>query len=387
MEKLYYQIPYVKEFEAEVLSCKEGKQGYEIALDRTAFYPEGGGQPSAVGSLNGVLVKAVYERGDAIWHVTEAPLAVGTRVHGCLDWEAHYRNTQQHSGEHIVSGLIHASYGYDNVGFHMGREEMTIDLNGVLSWEQLMEVERRANEVIYQNLPIEITYPSEEALKQLSYRSKKELSGPVRIVTIPDVDCCACCGTHVERTGEIGVIKFLSLVNYKGGVRISMLCGSPALEDYRNKTDQTLALSALLSAKPDRIVFAVERLKKELAETESAFLCLRKEWMELKAAHYPQAAPLLVVFEPDLDPVSVRQYCNLLMEKEKGGVCCVCSGSEKTGYAFCIGSKQIPLREAGKRLNAALHGRGGGSLQMIQGTFYAAEAEIRDAVTREFCGE
>lgn len=384
MEKLYYQIPYVKEFEAEVLSCTKGKQGYEIRLDRTAFYPEGGGQPSDTGTLGGVFVTFVHEQGEEILHQTERPLEPGTRVKGVLDWEKHYSNTQQHSGEHIVSGLIHAAYGYDNVGFHMGREEMTIDLNGTLSWEQLMDIERQANEIIYQNLPIEVSYPSEEERKRLDYRSKKELNGLVRIVTIPGADCCACCGTHVERTGEIGLIKFLSMMNYKGGVRISMLCGIQAMEDYRKKTEQTLALSALLSAKPDALVAAVERLKKEAAEKENEKIRLRKEWMELKAERCPQETPLLLVFEAELEPVFVRQYCNLLMETGKRTVCCVCSGTQKAGYSFCMGSFNVNVKEAVQRLNAVLHGRGGGSSQMVQGTFYASETEIRDAVQREF---
>lgn len=384
MEKLYYQFPYVKEFEAEVLSCTEGKKGYEVVLDRTAFYPEGGGQPSDTGMLGGVRVTAVYERGEDIIHCLERPLVTGTKVMGILDWETHYINTQQHSGEHIVSGLIHAQYGYDNVGFHMGREEMTIDLNGTLTWEQLMEIEKQANAVVYANVPIEITYPSAEELERLEYRSKKELSGLVRIVTIPGADCCACCGTHVERTGEIGAIKFLSMMNYKGGVRISMLCGIKAMEDYRRKTDQMLALSALLSAKPEAVLSAVERLKKEAAEKESELICLRKEWMEWKAALYPQTDSLLTVFEAGLEPVTVRQYCNLLMESKKGSVVCVCSGSDESGYSFCIGSPAVKLRESVKRLNAKLNGRGGGSDQMVQGTFYAAESQICEALKGEF---
>ena len=384
MEKLYYQTPYVKEFEAEVISCTEGKKGYEIILDRTGFYPEGGGQPSDTGSLNGVSVNAVHERGEAIVHYTEGPLVPGTKVHGVVNWEDRYSNMQQHSGEHIVSGLIHKYYGYDNVGFHMGHEEMTIDLNGTLTWEQLMEIEREANEIVYANLPVQVTYPSREELDALDYRSKKELSGQVRIVAVPEADCCACCGTHVERTGEIGAIKFLSMIHYKGGVRISMLCGSKAMEDYRKKTDQTLALSAMLSSKPEAITEAVERLKKEAAEKDSLIIRLRKELMERKAESYPEGAPLLLIFEEGMEPVSVRQYCNLLMESGKGQVVAVCSGTEEAGYSFCVGSLSVNLREAGKKLNAELNGRGGGSPQMIQGTFYASREKISEVFGQTF---
>ena len=384
MEKLYYQIPYVKEFEAEVLSCTEGKKGYEIVLDRTGFYPEGGGQPSDTGMLGGVRVTYVQERGEAIVHYTDAALEPGQKVKGVVDWEERFSNMQQHSGEHIVSGLIHRKYGYDNVGFHMGREEMTIDLNGLLTWEQLMAIEGEANAVVYANLPVEETYPSAEELKVLDYRSKKELTGEVRIISVPEADCCACCGTHVEKTGEIGAIKFLSMIHYKGGVRISMLCGSKAMEDYRRKTEQTQALSALLSAKPELITDAVERLKKENTEKEGTIIRLQKELMGLKAEKYPQGAPLLMVFEDEMTPVLVRQYCNLLMESGKGTIVCVCSGTEENGYSYCAGSLCVNLREAAKELNIALNGRGGGSPQMIQGTFFSSAERIEKVFLQQF---
>lgn len=384
MEKLYYKRPYVKEFDAEVMSCVPGKKGYEVILDRTAFYPEGGGQPSDTGILGTAAVTYVEERGEEIIHHTSDPLTPGERVSGTIDWEPRFSNTQQHSGEHIVSGLIHKHYGYDNVGFHMGREEMTIDLNGVLTWEQLMEIEKEANDLIYQNLPVIESYPAEEELSSLEYRSKKELSGEVRIITYPKADCCACCGTHVERTGEIGVIKFLSMIHYKGGVRIAMLCGKKAMDDYRKKTEQTQALSFLLSAKPDAITDAVERLKKENAEKEASVIRLQKELMSLKSKQYPEQEGLLLVFEEGMSPVTVRQYCNLLMEERKGTVVSVCSGTEESGYQFCLGSLSVNLRDEAKQLNKELNGRGGGSPQMIQGTFFASEERIREVLEAHF---
>ena len=384
MEKLYYQMPYVKEFEGKVLSCTQGKKGFDIVLNRTAFYPEGGGQPSDTGTLGGVRVLEVHEKGEEVIHTTDGPLTVGETVKGVVDWETRFTNTQQHSGEHIVSGLIHKHYGYDNVGFHMGHEEMTIDLNGTLTWDELMEIEREANEAVYEDLPVRIWYPSEEELKELDYRSKKELTGAVRIVEYPGADRCACCGTHVGRTGEIGAIKFLSMMNYKGGVRISMLCGAKAMEDYRRKTQQTLTLSSLLSAKTDAIVQAVERLKKEGEEKEDTIGRMWRELMALKAAQVPEGAPLLLMFEEGLSPVQVRQYCNLLMEEKKGETVAVCSGREEDGYSYCVGSTVRNVRDAGKELNAVLNGRGGGSPQMIQGTFYASQQRIRECFSLVF---
>lgn len=383
MEKLYYQLPYVKQFEAKVLSCEKGKKGFEVILDRTGFYPEGGGQPSDTGMLGEGRVLEVHEKGEEIIHYTDREVQAGRTVAGTVDWDGRFSNMQQHSGEHIVSGLIHGRYGYDNVGFHMGHEEMTIDLNGLLTWEQLMEIEKEANEVVYSNQQIAVTYPTEEELAELDYRSKKELAGQVRIVEIPGSDCCACCGTHVERTGEIGAIKFLSMIHYKGGVRISMVCGAKAMEDYDRKTDQATAISNLLSAKPDRLAEAVERLKNEAAEKDAQIGALTRELFALKAEKYEAGQKLLLVFEDGLLPVQVRQFCNLLLEEGKAGTAAVFSPDGRGGYNYCAGSRVIDMKEAGKTLNAKLNGRGGGSSQMIQGAFAASEEEITE-VFKEF---
>lgn len=378
MEKLYYQLPYVKQFEAKVLSCEKGKKGFEVILDRTAFYPEGGGQPSDTGMLGEARVLEVHEKGEEIIHYTDLEVQTGQTVTGIIDWEGRFSNMQQHSGEHIVSGLIHGRYGYDNVGFHMGREEMTIDLNGSLTWAQLMEIEKEANEVVYSNQYIAVTYPTEEELAELDYRSKKELTGQVRIVEIPGSDCCACCGTHVERTGEIGAVKFLSMIHYKGGVRISMICGAKAMEDYDRKTDQAIAISNLLSAKPDRLAEAVERLKNEAAEKDARIGALTRELFALKAGKYEEGQKLLLVFEEGLLPVQVRQFCNLLLEERKAETAAVFSPDGRGGYNYCAGSRVIDMKAAGKMLNAKLNGRGGGSAQMIQGAFASSEEEIKE---------
>lgn len=269
MEKLYYQAPYVKEFEAVVVSCEEGGQGaYEVVLNRTGFYPEGGGQPADVGKLllqepkegdpDQVQVKDVHEKHGKIIHYIDVPLKAGTGVIGVLDWEKRYSNMQQHSGEHLLSGLIHKHYGYDNVGFHMGSEEVTIDVNGILTMEQAKALEREANMLIYANVPVTESYPDPEALHKLEYRSKKALSGQVRIIEIPGGDICACCGTHVLGTGEIGMIKITGLMHYKGGVRLSILCGMRALEDYEKKQKAVTEISNLLSAKTGQVAEAVE---------------------------------------------------------------------------------------------------------------------------------
>lgn len=377
MEKLYYEDPYLRSFDARVVSCREETDRFEIILDRTAFYPEGGGQPSDTGVLGGVRVLAVHERDGRVVHDADGPLAEGIRVTGELDWEPRFTNMQQHSGEHIVSGLIHRKYGYDNVGFHMGSEEMTIDLNGILTWEQLTEIEQRANEIVYENHPVLVTYPSEEALKAIDYRSKKELSGQVRIVTVADADVCACCGTHVARSGEIGIIKFLSMIHYKGGVRISMLCGKKALLDYEKKVEQTQALSVLFSARPDSITQAAVRMKEENGELSQTLAGAMAQLMELKAERLMPGEEPVLIFEETFTPVQIRKYCELLLEKEKTPLALVCARKAEGEYYYCGGSRSIDMKELGKNLNKSLDGRGGGSSRMVQGTFGREAAAIQ----------
>ena len=375
MEPLYYQTPYVKEFDAIVTACRPAKHGFEVELSQTGFYPEGGGQPSDTGRIGEVHVTHVEEKHGVVVHETDAPLEVGSTVHAAIDWEQRFSNMQQHTGEHIISGLIHAAYGYDNVGFHMGHDEVTVDLNGPLNWEQLKEIEKKANAVVWANLPVQVTYPGEEELKTIDYRSKKELTGQVRIVEIPGADICACCGTHVDYTGEIGVIKVLSLMNYKGGVRISMLCGKKALLACERRVEQASEISALLSAKVEEIVEAVRRQKEELSEEKAAGIALTRQLMDLKSDSYPDSDKVLAVFEEPFSPVQVRQFSNLLMEKGKGAVTVVFGGG-KDGYSYAAASRTQDMKAFSQRLNQALNGRGGGSAQMAQGSVKASREEV-----------
>lgn len=377
MERLYYRTPYVRSFDAVVVSCKEGQHGYEVILDRTGFYPEGGGQPADTGELGGRRVLDVHEKQGEILHYMDGPLEIGSRVHGTIDWDRRYTNMQQHSGEHLLSGLIHRHFGYDNVGFHMGEREVTIDFNGPLTIEQAEETEREANRMIYENLPVNQLYPTEEELHNIEYRSKKELSGQVRIVEIPGGDTCACCGTHVERTGEIGIIKVTGMINYKGGVRMTMLCGYPALLDYEKKLSQVTKISNLLSAKPDTIVEAVERMKQENADKEYLVNQLYLQLFASKAEKFPERGGWLVVFEEQLTPVQLRNYCTLLYEQKKGDVVLVCS--EKDGrIQYALGSAIQDMRTVSRELNGLLNGKGGGSALMAQGTWETTRQAVLD---------
>jgi len=379
-EKLYYLDSHLFTFDAAVLDCRAEKNGYSVVLDRTAFFPEGGGQLADTGILGGVRVLDVHEREGEIRHYTDAPLPVGERVTGTLDAEQRLRRMQNHSGEHILSGLVHGAFGYDNVGFHMGAECMIIDFSGELSWEQLMELETEANAVVRQNLPMHIWFPSEEELKTLEYRSKLELTENVRIVEIPGVDRCACCAPHVERTGEVGVIKILDSQRHRGGQRVSVICGMDALEDYRARQESVTDISRALSAKRSEASQAVRRILNEQQQMKERLDALSMALVGYMAAAEPETAGNILVFDDALGEIAQRELVNLLMEKA-GGFAAVFCGSDADGWRYIIGSLRCDLRAGARAINAAIDGRGGGKPQMIQGSARAARAEIESRLS------
>ena len=376
MKKLYYDSAYIKEFDANVISCEKGKKGFEVILDQTAFYPEGGGQPTDTGVLGGIAVLEVHEKNGEVIHYLEQPLTVGERVHGEIDWEKRFIHMQEHSGEHLVSGLIHAKYGYDNVGFHMGADEVTIDFNGLIEWDDLMEIEKKANFMIWDNLEIYADFPAKEELDVLDYRSKKELTGDVRIVKIPGGDICACCGTHVMRTGEIGLVKFLSMIHYKGGVRISLLCGKRAMEDYEKKRDQVQKVSNLLSAKPGEIASAVEKMKADITKLQEKLAESYRELIEHKVGTFEESEERIYLLEPEFGAVQLRQMVNRMIEEKKGKTVLALSGNCDRGFLYVMGSQSEDMRLLSKELNTLMSGRGGGSVQMAQGTFFTSEEQL-----------
>lgn len=383
--RLYYQTPYVKSFMCTVERCEASGKGTWLAvLNQTGFYPEGGGQPSDTGTLNQVPVLSVHEQGEEILHELASPLEPGTLAEGVIDWQKRYDNMQQHTGEHILSGLVHRRYGYDNVGFHMGAGEVTVDFNGIMTAEELDGLEDAANQMVYDNVPVHTLYPSNEELPSIDYRSKKELSGQVRIIEIPGGDVCACCGTHVENTGEVGIIKIRGMIRYKGGVRISMLCGRRALLDYRERLKDGIRLSNLLSAKLHLVPEAVEKLKNDCQDREMEIGRLYGQLLELRAGQYPESSSPLAIFEEGLNMVQIRRLSTLLYEQKKGSVVMVCSGNGTEGeYQYALGSSSMDMRALSKDMNGKLHGRGGGSSLMAQGTFRASRQSITDVFQEE----
>lgn len=383
-EKLYYQDAYCKSFTAIVRECRSGKTGYEIILDRTAFYPEGGGQPGdrgvlKVGSGEGaeecILVSDTIEKEGRIIHITDRPLTPGMTVTGELDWLHRFDLMQNHSGEHIVSGLIHKKLGCSNVGFHMGEDFITVDFDAEFTQEDMREFERQANEIIWNNDETDIRLYRKEEIADLEYRSKKELHGQVRIVTFPGADICACCGTHVKRTGEIGLIKLLSLQKFKGGVRMEMLSGRRAFSYVTELCSQNHQISVALSAKPLETAGAVARLKEAAANDAFRMMALEKELFSQKADQLKDAGNVLLI-EEGLSADSVRRLAVAVMES-CGGRCGVFSGDDEHGYKYAIGEKDGDLRDFVRKMNASLHGRGGGKPFFVQGSISCSRDDIR----------
>lgn len=376
--RLYYEDVYTKEFTATVMECREEKKGYRVILDESAFYPEGGGQPSDYGTLGDARVSEVHEKDGELLHYTDKSLKTGETVVGKINWEHRFDLMQQHSGEHIVSGLIHEKYGYDNVGFHMGSDVITIDFNGPLTEVQMAEIEQKVNQKIWENSEVEITYPTAEELEELPYRSKKELTGKVRIVRFPGADLCACCGTHVSHTGEIGMVKLLSVVKFREGVRMEMLCGKRVL-DYLNMVgEQNHKVSVQLSAKPDRTAEAVARMQEENFRLKGIVLRYEEEMYAAEAKKWENAGNVLL-FKEGMEADSVRKLTDAVMNTCKGR-CAVFSKNADGSYKYAIGECDGDLRSFTKEMNAALNGRGGGKPFFVQGSVQASEEEIREFI-------
>ena len=374
--KLYYEDCHLAEFTAQVTACEETPKGWEIQLDATAFYPEGGGQACDLGAIGDATVLDVRERDDAIIHLCDRPLEVGIDVFCRLDYVRRFDLMQQHSGEHIISGIIHAKYGYHNVGFHMGPNMITIDFDGPIPAEDLPGIELAANQAIWQNLPLHIWYPSEAELPTVGYRSKRALPWPVRVVEVPGYDKCACCGTHVAFTGEIGVIKLFSVIKFHDGVRMEMACGSRALAALNHAFDQNRQVSQAFSAKITETGDAARKMNEALAAEKFRATSLQKQLFRHTAESYVNQAHV-IHFEGGLDPTLVRDLADIIAGKITG-TAAVFSGTDEDGYSFCLMTRNGDLRALGKTMTQTLGGRGGGKPIFQQGRVNGTESQIRE---------
>lgn len=371
--RLYYADSHAKTFDAVVTACRAAENGWDITLDATAFYPEGGGQPCDKGQLGESAVLAVREEAGEIIHTCDAPLAVGSTVTGTIDWQRRFDLMQQHSGEHMVSGTVHRLYGYHNVGFHIGADTVTVDFDGPIPAEDLQKIEDTVNAAIWEDLPVRCFYPSEEELPAYPYRRKKDLPWPVRLVEFPGIDLCACCGTQVQRTGEIGLVKLLSCVKFHEGVRIEMACGKRAMAHLNTAFDQNRLVSHAFSAKPDQTGLAARRMNDALAAEKFRYEGLQRTLFATIAAGYREKDAVLH-FEEGLTPGANRLLCDTI-----AGQCplvITLSGADETGYSLCILSRDGLAKTLGDRAISTLSGKGGGKPAAFQGSISAKKEEI-----------
>ncbi len=377
MEKIFYEDTHILRFEATVWECIPVDGLFHIVLDRTAFFPEEGGQLADTGTLNGISVLDVTIEKDIIYHHMNTPFEIGSSVVGCVDWERRFDFMQQHSGEHIISGLLHKHYGFHNVGFHLGLTEVTLDFDGSIGMEALRDIEAEANQIIFSNRPIHCFFPDSEELEAMEYRSKIEIEGAVRIVEIPGVDVCACCAPHVGSTAEIGIIKITGVQSHRGGARINILCGERALKDYTNKQIAVNTLSALLSAKPELVVDAVKKLQEDTLKQRDTLNQLANQLLQLQIASLPapQDCPNPILFVELSNPIAIRNTVNELTDKYPG-YCGIFNGNDQDGYSFILGSSSLDCRELAAIMREKFSAKGGGTAPMIQGNVKASKESL-----------
>ena len=379
--KLYYEDCHLSEFSARVTGCEAAKNGWHVTLDATAFYPEGGGQACDLGTLGGARVLDVQEAGEDVIHLCDAPLTVGSQVSGSIDFGRRFDLMQQHTGEHIVSGIIHSMFGHHNTGFHVGKGIMEVDFDGPIPADALPVIERKANEAVWKNLAVNCWIPSPEELPGVTYRTKRALPWPVRIVQVPGYDSCACCGTHVTHTGEVGLIKLLSAIPFRGGTRMEMACGKRALAILNSAYDQNRQVSQAFSAKMQETGEAARKMNELLAAQKYRISGLEKQIFAGIANGYAGSGNILH-FEEGLDSTGIRELADAIAEK-CGGTASVFSGSDEEGFAFCLITREGDLRPMGKEMTKALNGRGGGKSNCQQGRVQAEKA----AIERYFSGK
>jgi alanyl-tRNA synthetase len=379
-KRLFEHDPHLFVFTAKVLACEKTGKGFAAELDQSAFYPEGGGQPGDTGTLGGVRVNDTVEKDGRILHLCDAALTVGETVEGRVDEAPRLARMREHTGEHILSGLIYRHYGFRNVGFHMGAETVTLDVDGELDREQLSQLQREANEIVRQNVPVEGSYPSAEELEALDYRSKKKLTGKVRIVSVPGADCCACCGVHVTHTGEVGLIFIQSSEKLRGGTRIELLCGEKAERYCAMLAEQSRRIGAQLSAKATQTADAVERLAEENEKKKAQLAGLSKRLFSMLAEARRDKGNVLLL-EPGLSSDDTRRLADAVA-RVCGGSCAVFSEQEGR-YLFAAISEKEDLRPLCAKIREELSGAGGGKPDCVMGSVRADAAEIRAFFARE----
>lgn len=374
-KRLYETEPRRRECTAQVQSCVQGENGWLVQLDQTVLFPEGGGQLCDRGTIEGVPVQAVYEEEGQIIHLCSAPLQAGSCVTVELDHGVRLYHSQQHTGEHMLSHAFWKLYGAKNIGFHSDEQQITIDLDKELDREQCAQAERYANEQIWRDAKVSILYRDRDHMDDLDVRKvTQKVDGVLRVVVIEGGDVCTCCGTHVERTGEVGMIKILSVQRHRGGTRLEAVCGRAALEDYVQKSDLVYRLSCALSCGTDTMEERIEALKAGERELGAKLRELSARLMEYVAADALQACPekngnRCVMVSLEGDGAEAKQLLNHLTQGEKTIAGVFFAQGDRVGYMIAKTDEvTLSCREAAAQVNLLLDGKGGGTDRFVQGS-------------------
>ncbi len=371
--KLYENDSYLKNFEATVLSCDESGDSYLVVLDKTAFFPEGGGQQADRGTIDGDPVLDVQIKDEIITHKVSTPFEVGSVVSCEIDFDTRFARMQNHTGEHLISGIIHSMFGYDNLGFHMSEKTFTLDPSGILTDEDIREIERKANIAVFENKPVTVCYPSKDELKTFEYRSKLDLEDGVRLVTIEGYDTCACCAPHVLHTGEIGLVKIIDYIQYKGGMRLTAVCGFNAYEDYCALHNSNKEMMHLLSASRDKVFEFVEKDHDNIGALKAEINKLKAELSKAQL-QIVTIGSNLVGFTKDASFDDIRALVN--ENADKADITAFFSLSDENNYSYVVASKENDVRDIVKNLNSQFNGKGGGRPNYAQGKITASKTDI-----------
>lgn len=375
-KRLYDLDSHQKEVESTVLSCLPAENGFDVVLDETVFFPEGGGQPSDTGKLGEATALHVREEGGEIYHRVDRPLAVGSTVLGKIDWARRFELMQQHTGEHLLSFSFYELFSASNVGFHLALDYATIDFDKPVMREQIVEAELLANRFVWKNLPVQTNfYDSEAEVLALHLRKHAEgLVPPIRIVHVEGADMCTCCAPHCYTTGEIGSIFVADASSYKGGTRITFFCGERALRLHRAQHDDLDSLARRFSCQREGVVAAVKKLsddygalkksERELAKALNGYMAAEFLASAATAGKFRVVAQLVVGVDAGrLKDLS--QAC----ATEKTIALLISHCEEKLFYVLSTGANfPLDVSELMPAVNAALGGKGGGRGSLAQGT-------------------
>ena len=379
--KLYDNDSYATEFDAVILSCEKCDDNYKTVLDQTLFFPEEGGQCADKGQIDGIDIIHVEILGDTIYHYSKIPFETGKNIHGKIDFKLRFRNMQNHSGEHIICGIAHKLFGYENVGFHLGENYVTMDLDGELSFDDIKKIEYLANEAVIKNMPVICTYPEEDELLTMNFRAKGNIEEKVRVVTIGDVDSCACCAPHVRFTGEIGIIKILDSMRHRGGMRLNILCGFDALADYEKRYQSSVEISNLLSVKQEEIVSGVQKLMSDMNTLKALLDEKTRQLAKYIADTIDDTQDNICLFCDDLSSEYLRFVANDV-KKKTSTFAVVLSGNDTDGYNYVIATNGQDVSAIVKEANSVLSGRGGGRDTMASGIFLCSKEKIQEYFSR-----